>query len=126
MDDTELNNNFFIACYHYAKNNGSTPTDDQFVGMKLVNTTWTIISWNHDSQQPSTTDLKAATLITVQQTWTEKENNDKYYDEKSRFVRHVLKDLLKRVTVLEGKQALSDNDAETVLKNSLNNFVNTK
>lgn len=67
MNDTELINNYFIACVHYAQLNdsGNLPLNSSFVSLEMNGPSLndlTITLWNHSTSQPNTAILQAYTL----------------------------------------------------------------
>ena len=85
MNDSELENYFYITCYHYAKTIGPDPSitdEEDFV--YLINNNdgngITIAEWNHASTQPTNTVLKTYSVATVLNTWnTYIKNNTSVY-----------------------------------------------
>ncbi len=75
MNDTELKNNFYEACYHYAKTVGPNPNVDRstfrsnFVVITNVANYPNIDTWNHSSSEPTNTQLKTYTVQQVQDSW---------------------------------------------------------
>ena len=84
MNNTELSNNFYIACFHYAKTIGPDPTitdTDDFVYLSCSSdNVISIAQWNHASPQPTNTMLKNYSVQTVLDTWNTylKQNTDSY------------------------------------------------
>jgi len=72
MNDQELYDNFLYACVTYANNNGSKVTDTSTLCELYDDGSgeMQILSWNHDSKQPTDDQLKAYTLEQVQLTAT--------------------------------------------------------
>lgn len=66
MNDTELRENFFNACVHYANANGTEVSDDTFASLMDKSGTISITNWNHDSQKPTLGQLKAFNVADVQ------------------------------------------------------------
>lgn len=66
MNDSELYDNFYLACYLYAYNQGPTPIVDlppnDFVDVLYESGEVNIQTWNHVSSQPSDATLKLFTL----------------------------------------------------------------
>lgn len=115
MNDAELEANFYIACYHYAKNNGSDPASN-FVQLSLDQQgNHVIFQWNHDSPQPTNDDLKVPDLATVQATWTNKTNYAEY-NNFGLFAKYVFKQLIKDIEVLKGNPEPDDAAQEALLK----------
>lgn len=114
MNDTELQVNYYLACYHYAKNNGTSPSSG-FVKLTHDGTEISIASWDHDSDQPSNEDLKAADLATVQATWNA-HANDEEYAAIGGFLKYCLKDLMKDIEVLKGNPEPDDEAQEAMVR----------
>ena len=115
MNDAELAQNFYIACYHYALNNGSNPTDD-FVKLRMDQGGNIVIDqWNHDSTEPTNTDLKVPDLATVQATWDTKTNDDEYAKTPG-FLSYTLKELIKEIEVLKLNPLPDAAELETMLR----------
>jgi len=91
MNDSELENYFYIACYHYAKTIGPNPTitdTNDFVYLINDGSGITIAEWNHSSVQPTNTVLKTYSVDTILNTWNAyiKENTNIYkIDENNTF-----------------------------------------
>lgn len=76
MNDSELAENFYKACFHYAKVNGDDPSNDVTFDfdtdwVKLVDngSGIQITQWSNTTSQPTNTQLKAYSVNEVQQTW---------------------------------------------------------
>lgn len=75
MNDKELQENFYEACYHYAKTIGPAPdvkfydSADDFVVIFSDNNGARIGIWNHTSTEPTDTQLKKYTVKEVQDSW---------------------------------------------------------
>jgi len=77
MNDTELQENYYIACYHYAKTIGPDPvvTQDPITDFAIISDNGDsilyIVNWNHSSTQPTNTELKTYTVQQVQDSWNQ-------------------------------------------------------
>jgi len=74
MNDTELEENFYEACYYYAKSIGPDPVitrhHDPLADFVFHQGTF-IENWNHSSTQPTNTQLKTYTVQQVQDAWNQ-------------------------------------------------------
>ena len=74
MNNNQLEEHYFNACYHYAKNNSITDPImaenpmDNFVVLVSIDSKVNIHRWNHDSPQPDETTLKSYTVRQVTDT----------------------------------------------------------
>jgi len=76
MNNSELEENFYFACYHYAKTIGPDPIvtqdpDTDFVFLQDDGSGTYINIWNHSSTQPTNTQLKTYTVQQVQDSWNQ-------------------------------------------------------
>ena len=123
MNDTQLEQNFYTACYHYAKQIDPNVLSD-FVTLKKEAGQTSIIAWNHNSTQPSNEDLKAFSTITVQQTWAEKRNDDEFALIND-FYKYYLRILLKDIEILKGNPLPTDEDLNNMMRTEYTNWKNS-
>lgn len=78
MNDSELQQNYYEACYHYAKTIGPDPIVNiydpisDFVELTIsISNVKSINLWNHSSTQPTNTQLKTYTVQQVQDSWNQ-------------------------------------------------------
>ena len=115
MNDSELYENYYAACYHYAVTNGTKPnTHDLWVD--LIDTgdaDIRINSWQHDTTKPTNDQLKVFTKAEVQSSLTLK-NQSRDYSALNPFMVFCAKEFLIRTEMLNGNTA-----PNTVVLNSM-------
>ena len=120
LTDSELFNNYATACCLYGQANSvskSYPVPD--VDFKLMDKKGviTIVEWNHDSIQPTETQLRAV-LLTDIQTLKKNDRAKKNLIRNNDAVKDFLINVERRLCALEGS-VITDVDAENNIVNYL-------